>query len=153
MPILHYLPITKTLRRLFGPAPAERFCGVASTYLGVSSKGDVYPCFRHLGLEDYHFGNVRDGIDDNKRSKFLSVEAQSVDTRPICSTCWARKLCGGGCYADSVVYGPDKEGPQIQHCPFWKAEIDAGILLFNRITRENPELLFTLIGRDLLLDD
>jgi len=151
--ILHYHPITKTLRRLSVPAPAERFCGVASTYLGVSSKGDVYPCFRHLGLDTYHLGNVKNGVDDDKRKSYLSNEAQSVETRPICSTCWARKLCGGGCYADSVVYGPDKNKPQTQHCPFWKEEIRNGILLYNRIINEKPDLLFKLTGKDIPLDD
>lgn len=146
-PILHYLPITKVLRRLIGPAPAQRFCGVASTYLGVSSKGELYPCFRHLGLQEYHLGNVVDGVDDVKRLGFLSVEAQPVDSRPICSTCWARKLCGGGCYADSVVYGPNKQAPQVQHCPYWKAEIEAAMLLYHELAEGDPALVFTLIGR------
>lgn len=146
-PILHYLPITKVLRRLLGPAPAQHFCGVASTYLGVASNGDIYPCFRLLGLKDYHLGHVVDGIDHGKRRGFLSVEAQAMDSRPICSACWARKLCGGGCYADSVVYGPDKQAPQVQHCPYWKAEIEAAILFHHELVEANPELLFTLIGR------
>jgi uncharacterized protein len=146
-PILHYLPITKVLRRLIGPAPTQRFCGVASTYLGVSSKGGLYPCFRHLGLKEYYLGSVVAGVDDVKRLSFLSVEAQPVDSRPICFTCWARKLCGGGCYADSVVYGPDKQAPQVQHCPYWKAEIEAAILLHHELAKVNPGLLFTLIGR------
>lgn len=145
--ILHYLPITKVLRRLMGPAPAQRYCGVASTYLGVSSKGDIYPCFRHLGLREYHMGNVVDGVDHMKRLSFLSLEAQPVESRPICSTCWARKLCGGGCYADSVVYGPSKQAPQVQHCPYWKAEIEAAILVHHHLTASNPALLFALIGR------
>ena len=151
--ILSYLPITKTLRRLVGPVPAERFCGVASTYLGVSSKGEVYPCFRHLGLEKYKMGDVEQGIDDKKRSEFLTIEAQSVETRPICSSCWARNLCGGGCYADSVVYGPNKEMPQLQHCQFWKAEIESGIRLFNKVVNNDPALLFKLIGRNVPLND
>lgn len=146
-PILHFLPITKVLRRLIGPAPAQHFCGVASTYLGVSSKGELYPCFRHVGLTAYRLGNVVDGVDGLKRLSFLSVEAQPVDSRPICSGCWARKLCGGGCYADSVVYGPNKQAPQVQHCPYWRAEIEAAIRLFHELAEGNPALLFTLIGR------
>lgn len=146
-PIVHYLPITKVLRRLIGPAPAQRYCGVAATYLGVSSNGELYPCFRHLGLKEYHFGNVVNGVDDGKRLDYLSRKAQPVDLRPICSLCWARKLCGGGCYADSVVGGSDAAAPRIQHCAYWQAEIEAGILSYLELIEGNPALLFALIGR------
>ncbi|MFX9597044.1 SPASM domain-containing protein, partial [Acinetobacter baumannii] len=92
--------------RLMIPEPITRFCGVAGSYLGVSSNGQVYPCFRHIGLKEYRLGDVRAGIDDGKRQDFLGKEAADVDNRPVCSECWARYMCGGGCYADSVVYGP-----------------------------------------------
>jgi len=80
----------------------------ASSYVGIAADGEVYPCFRHLGLKDYHLGNVVDGLNDSKRMEFRSKEAADVDNRPGCQSCWARYICGGGCYADSVVYGPDK---------------------------------------------
>lgn len=146
-PIVHYLPITKVLRRLIGPAPAQRYCGVAATYLGVSSSGELYPCFRYLGLKEYRLGNVVNGADDGKRLDYLSREAQPVDLRSICSLCWVRKLCGGGCYADSVTGGSDAAIPQIQHCAYWLAEIEAGILFYHELIESNPVLLFALIGR------
>ncbi|HXZ00060.1 MAG TPA: radical SAM protein [Stellaceae bacterium] len=141
-----FQPITKVIRRLMIPEPITRFCGVAGSYLGVASNGQVYPCFRHLGLEAYHLGDVWQGVDDGKRQSFLGTEAADVDSRPVCRACWARYLCGGGCYADSVVYGPDKRKPQEQHCPFWRLEIEAAIRFFDQLRREDPVLCLRLFG-------
>lgn len=145
---IDYQPITKIVRRLMIPEPITRFCGVAGTYLGVASNGKVYPCFRHLGLKLYELGDVSNGVDDDRRRNFLGREATDVDTRPVCRECWARYLCGGGCYADSVVYGPDKRKPQVQHCPFWRAEIDQAIRFFRRLVDTDPSYCLRLFGDD-----
>lgn len=134
----NYQPISKIIRRLMIPEPITRFCGVASTYLGVNAKGKVYPCFRHIGMGEYELGDVWDGINNEKRRAFLGAEAADVDNRPLCQDCWARYMCGGGCYADSTVYGPDKLQPQVQHCPFWKTEVETAIRFFRRLIHSNP---------------
>jgi uncharacterized protein len=145
---IDYQPITKMVRRLMIPQPVTRFCGVAGSYLGVAADGKVYPCFRHLGLEEYELGDAREGVDDDRRRSFMGSEAADVDTRPICRDCWARYLCGGGCYADSTVYGPEKTEPQTQHCPFWRAEIEQAIRFFRRLVRADPTYCLRLFGDD-----
>jgi uncharacterized protein len=146
---LDYQPITKVVRRLMIPEPITRFCGVAGSYLGVSANGQVYPCFRHLGLKEYQLGDVRSGIDNAKRQQYLGQEAADVDNRPVCRECWARYLCGGGCYADSVVYGPDKRKPQEDHCPFWRTEIETAMVFYDRLRQEDPAYCFKLFGDDI----
>jgi uncharacterized protein len=145
---IDYQPVTKIVRRLMIPEPITRFCGVAGSYLGVASNGEVYPCFRHLGLEGYHLGSVRAGVDDEKRRSFLAHEAADVDGRPVCRDCWARYLCGGGCYADSTVYGPDRRQPQVQHCPFWRTEIELAIRFYDRLRTLDPVYCLRLFGDD-----
>ncbi|MDW9366951.1 SPASM domain-containing protein [Sinorhizobium meliloti] len=145
---IEYQPITKIVRRLMLPEPITRFCGVAGSYLGVASSGDIYPCFRHLGLEHFHFGNVRTGVSDAKRREFLGSQAADVDSRPICEGCWARYLCGGGCYADSTVYGADVLKPQVEHCPFWRAEIETAIRFYEMLRRTDPTWCLLLFGDD-----
>jgi uncharacterized protein len=145
---IDYQPITKVVRRLMIPQPITRFCGVAASYLGVASNGKVYPCFRHLGLQEYELGDIRSDVDDSKRNLFRQHEAVDVDRRPICSECWARYLCGGGCYADSTVYGPNRLEPQVQHCPFWKAEIEIAIRFYRDLVAEDPAYCLRLFGDD-----
>lgn len=145
---IDYQPLTKVVRRLMLPQPVTRFCGVAGSYVGIAADGGVYPCFRHLGLEDYRLGDVDSGVDDARRQQYRRTEAAEVDARPICSSCWARYICGGGCYADSVVYGPDKRAPQTAHCPFWRAEIAEGIRLYDRLRSADPTLCLLMFGDD-----
>lgn len=145
---IDYQPLTKIIRRLMIPQPVTRFCGVAGTYLGIASSGEVYPCFRHLGVEEYHLGDVTNGVNDHKRIQFLREEASGVDHRPVCRDCWAKYLCGGGCYADSTIYGPDKLMPQVHHCPFWQAEAEAAIALYHKMVRTDPSYCLNLFGID-----
>ncbi len=143
---IDFQPISKVVRRLMLPAPINRYCGVAGSYLGVATDGAVYPCFRHLGVNEYRFGDVRDGVDDAARIKYRKHEAATVDNRLLCRTCWVRYMCGGGCYADSVVYGPDPLAPQTAHCPFWRAEIDYGIRFFDRLRNTDPSYCLLMFG-------
>jgi uncharacterized protein len=143
---MDYQPITKVVRRLMIPQPITRFCGVGGSYLGVATNGKVYPCFRHIGVKEYELGSVLDDVNDEKRMAFRRKEAADVDSRDICRECWARYLCGGGCYADSVVYGPNKYQPQVQHCPFWLAEITAAIELFSELKSNRPGDCLALFG-------
>lgn len=145
---IDYQPITKIVRRLMIPEPVTRFCGVAGSYLGVASNGKVYPCFRHLGLKRYELGDVWRDVDDQQRQEFLGREASDVDSRPICRDCWARYLCGGGCYADSTVYGSNRYEPQVQHCPFWRTEIELAIRFYKRLLNADPEYCLRLFGDD-----
>lgn len=89
------------------------------------------------------------GVDDDHRRSFLAHEAADVDARPVCRECWARYLCGGGCYADSTVYGPDPLRPQVQHCPFWRTEIEVAIRFYDRLRRRDPRYCLALFGDDL----
>ena len=121
---------------------------------GPRATGDRAPkplIFRHAGCKRATLltskTHERDNaVDDSKRHSFLGMEAADVDSRPVCRDCWARYLCGGGCYADYVVYGPDKRTPQEQHCPFWRAEIEARIRFYDELRREDPALCLQLFG-------
>lgn len=146
---IDFQPITKIIRRLMIPSPITRFCGVAGTYLGLSSNGRIYPCFRYLGLEQYELGDVWYGVDDRKRQAFLCQEASDVDSRLICSECWARYLCGGACYADPSVYGKDRLKPLEQHCPFWRAEVEQAIKFYDKLLDTDPNYCLRLFGDDI----
>jgi uncharacterized protein len=143
-----FQPVTKIIRRLMGPRPVTKFCGVAGTYLGVASNGEIYPCFRHLGLEQYNFGSVTGGVDHAGRRHYLSHEAADVDIRKDCRDCWARYLCGGACYADMIVYGLEKLKPYAPHCDFWRIEVESSIRLYHELLQTNPSYCLTLVGAD-----
>ena len=144
--ILDYEPITKVVRKLSAPAPTERYCGAGGSFVGIRSDGAVYPCLRQLGLDDHFLGDVRTGLNDEGRRSYLATHAARVNDRKFCQDCWARYLCGGGCYADSIVYGKDPKAPLGSHCDFFRLEIEAGIRLFGSLRSESPIAILKLFG-------
>lgn len=144
--IVAYDSLTKVVRKLAVPAPAARFCGAGGSFLGVRSDGQVYPCLRQLGLEEHRLGDVAGGLDDRLRARYVGKYLQPVDRRSGCRACWARYLCGGGCYADSIVYGDDSAAPLGSHCPFFRLEIETAIRLFDRLRTSAPMAIVDLFG-------
>jgi uncharacterized protein len=71
-------------------------CGAGAGYLSVNAKGNLYACHRLLDDDKWAMGDVFSGADDGHRARHLS--RSHVDRAEPCRSCWARYLCGGGCY-------------------------------------------------------
>ncbi|MDW9670851.1 SPASM domain-containing protein [Sinorhizobium meliloti] len=78
-------------------------CGAGAGYLSVSSKGDYFACHRLIDDSDFHFGNILSGLESDKRASHLAKK--HVDQQEPCRSCWARYLCGGGCYHEVARRG------------------------------------------------
>jgi uncharacterized protein len=71
-------------------------CGAGAAYLSVDADGGLYACHRLIGDERFAMGDVHTGSDVVRRSAHLAE--RHVHTQEPCKSCWARYLCGGGCY-------------------------------------------------------
>lgn len=71
-------------------------CGAGAAYLSVDSDGSFYACHRLVRDDQFHMGTASRGLDDASRRAHLS--RSHVDRQEPCQSCWARYLCGGGCY-------------------------------------------------------
>ena len=71
-------------------------CGAGAGYLSIDADGEAFACHRLVGDGSFHFGSLERGIDTAARLAHLN--AQAVDRQEPCRSCWARYLCGGGCY-------------------------------------------------------
>ena len=71
-------------------------CGAGAAYLSVSADGGLYACHRLVEDPKHRFGDVWAGSDVQARAAHL--QARHVDRQEPCRSCWARYLCGGGCY-------------------------------------------------------
>ncbi|ETX02263.1 MAG: hypothetical protein ETSY2_35865 [Candidatus Entotheonella gemina] len=71
-------------------------CGAGAAYLSVNAEGELYACHRLVDAENWHMGNVSQGSDQAARQQHLNQH--HVDRQLPCRNCWARYLCGGGCY-------------------------------------------------------
>jgi uncharacterized protein len=71
-------------------------CGAGAAYLSANAEGKLFACHRLIDDPQFAMGSVQSGSDRIARSTHL---AQShVDLMEPCNKCWARYLCGGGCY-------------------------------------------------------
>ena len=113
-------------------------CGGGIKYLAVSPDGDIYLCHRFVGEERFKIGNVMGEWDKSLQRMLL---ANDVDSRSKCKNCWARYICGGGCYAHAYYTNGDIFTPDELMCAFTKRVIELSIALYVKIYEENREIL------------
>jgi uncharacterized protein len=71
-------------------------CGAGAGYLSAGADGDLFACHRLVDDPDFAMGSVQAGPDNEARAAHLA-RSHVARTAP-CRSCWARYLCGGGCY-------------------------------------------------------
>jgi radical SAM protein with 4Fe4S-binding SPASM domain len=81
--------------------PSRLACGAAFIKAAIDTNGDIYPCesFVH---PDFVLGNVHEGWDAIKLggfTKMLHEKGAIKSDRRECVGCFAKHVCGGGCYA------------------------------------------------------
>jgi uncharacterized protein len=88
-------------------------CGMGRTYLAVSPYGELYPCHRFVDQREHLLGDLSQGLSVEARQRFVALH---VDRREECRHCWARYLCGGGCYYEAFLTQGDFEHPDPTRC-------------------------------------
>lgn len=71
-------------------------CGAGAAYLSANAEGKLFACHRLIDDPQFAMGSVQGGSDRTARSAHLAKS--HVDLMEPCHKCWARYLCGGGCY-------------------------------------------------------
>lgn len=90
--------VSKGIRRIYG-------CGTGLGFASVDIKGNIFPCMRFIGNNEYKIGHVETGFNE-VRKKFFN---RTIYNRDHCKNCWARHLCGGACVAVQVECGEPLE--------------------------------------------
>lgn len=71
-------------------------CGAGAAYMSANAEGNLFACHRLIDDPQFLMGSVQTGSDIRARSEHLA--RNHVDLMEPCNQCWARYLCGGGCY-------------------------------------------------------
>ncbi len=124
-------------------------CNAGTNLLAVTATGDVYPCHRFVGMEDFKMGNVADP-DLKESDRYQAIREQfvnaTVDNRAGCRDCWARYLCGGSCAKYAFAEHGSIEPPVARHCQYIKTVVEE--LLPDLVAvMERPEQRRKLITR------
>ena len=116
-------------------------CGAGKSGTYVDTNGKLYPCAHFIGKKGWDIGDIETGFDESKRNRFLQAH---VDTREPCKSCWARYVCGGGCYYQAVLANGDMETPDLVKCDLIRFLTTQAMRLLDRLEAETPEVLDAL---------
>jgi len=119
-------------------------CAAGLEELGVTAKGDIYPCVFFFGLEEYRLGNVRVGYDREKLNRFI-FQTQ-LDRMTLCRDCWAKYICSGGCLRDSVGFSGRVDKPDRSKCTFNRELIKLALYRFAAIMERDESAIQYFVG-------
>ncbi len=100
-------------------------CGAGRNTISVNTNGDIYPCSKFLGYEEFEndalkLGNIHDGITNIE----LRVKMSQItnDSFPGCASCNEINACMGGCPADNYYLNRNLYKPGKAHCDLKKID-------------------------------
>jgi len=107
--------IVETDDKKFVVEPKRSTCAFSQScqenFIGIDYNGDVYPCNRWAGIEEFKYGNINtdsleDILNNEKRKMFLNRTKILTEKYEYCKSCEFKNKCYGGCPHNAyVVYG------------------------------------------------
>ncbi|MGE3535924.1 MAG: SPASM domain-containing protein [Candidatus Tectimicrobiota bacterium] len=105
-------------------------CGAGAGYFGVSADGGLFACHRFVNDPAGQLGTVDAGV--NRQQQRLWLTTRHVHTQEPCRSCWARYLCGGGCYHEVQYRGRPA-------CDFIRGWLHYCLQAYIRLIEQRPE--------------
>jgi uncharacterized protein len=125
-----FLNIVNAIREIHKGTHRPYPCGAGAGYLGVSADGGLYACHRFVGDEAGKMGDLTNGIDRDKRNRWLAD--RHVHFQSPCRECWARYLCGGGCHHEVLQRGRPA-------CDYIRGWLEYCLQAYIRLLEKRPE--------------
>ena len=137
--ILPFSNILDLLGRLHLGRTKNVACGAGFGYLAVDAEGTFFPCHRLAGEEDFRVGDLDQGADMEKIS--ASIATLTEGKTEMCSDCWARTLCTGGCHYENYLRESKLGLPPGTSCNFIRRWLQLGIELYAELRRTGADRL------------
>lgn len=112
------------------------FCGVGRKIVGVSVTGDIYPCHRFVGNEDYQLGHVKD--ENFNQKDYLQ---SPLATQEKCRSCFARYYCAGGCLHDNLSSSGSPKVPSEEICHLRQRELELAAVIVSNLSSDDQSFL------------
>ena len=133
---LGFSNMTDSLQEIHTGVSKNYACGAGLGLLGVAPSGDIALCHRFVDSPDHKLGNIRDGLDVEKRNEFS--ERTHISRKVECHTCWVRGLCSGGCYHEAHVRYGDIGHANLHYCNWIRSWIETCLKAYAEISERNP---------------
>jgi uncharacterized protein len=144
-------PVTMLMlneRRLYGcphSPPAGSGFDLKDYSITYDADGSIIcPCRDVIGIDDFRIGALDAGIDI---STLTGITGWTCETRPECTDCWARYLCGGGCYLMSYYSRDHYSKPDAVACDLTRHVIKLGMKFAVYLENNHPALYEKLKDR------
>lgn len=121
---------------LFNKKLKLRSCNLAVSSIAINFKGDIYPCHRFMGDEDYIIGSLDNGLIEEQIRQFRDVNVLNIEG---CSNCWARFLCAGSC-AHSRVKHVNLNGAYDRFCTLNKSIYEIALYIYSELKAYNEDV-------------
>lgn len=128
--------VLKFLNMLYFGVVRHDYCGAGTSVISISPDGSVSPCPRFTGEKEFLLGNILTGLDNDKRLVFLN---NSVDNRLGCQNCWARYICGGGCFYMHWTATGDYRKNDTMWCEWTRRSIEIAIKAYARLQKSEED--------------
>jgi uncharacterized protein len=111
-------------------------CGAGLGMVAVSSVGDVYLCHRFVGQDDYKLGSIFEGQLNRKKYQ----ESPAI-INPLCSACFAKYYCAGGCKHDNAGACGSIAAPAEEMCRLRCRKLELAAIIISNLTLQNKAFL------------
>ena len=130
--------------RALHPGKTPYRCPAGKWEVDVDTEGNIYPCTPFIATKDFRMGSVFTGTDPEQQ-RFWAEEL-FIENRDACKDCWARYLCGGGCYYRSFLTTGRADHPSAVECDLTKHVAEVALGLAAGLRSRYPEVLAALPG-------
>jgi len=111
-------------------------CGAGRELAAVSCSGDIYLCHRFVGREKYKLGSIFDsGL---KREEY---QRSPLIGNKVCSDCFARYYCAGGCRHDNASACGSIATPSEDMCRIRCCELELAAAITSSLGSEDRTFL------------
>jgi len=131
------VPFFSLLERIHNATKDLMGCGFLRGATAVSTDGSLYICHRFVGIDDFKFGDVNNGIDYNV---IKSISKKLDNATNQCQQCFAKNICKRSCIRNIAYY--DKFAPfNEDDCDLMKDMIEFYLYAYYKIKKERSGLL------------
>ncbi len=124
------------MARILRRQRTHRHCH-AGRDLAVTADGALYACHGLAGEKAFRMGHVN---EPEPSADYLRITEQfaafGVDAAEPCRSCFARYLCGGGCYAHGYFLHGEPRQPDPRHCQLERMRLERILAELGEILRD-----------------
>jgi radical SAM protein with 4Fe4S-binding SPASM domain len=112
-------------------------CEGGVSMLSITADGSLYSCQHLVNYPEYSIGNINSEINSDEFDKYTTKPIEEIEE---CKQCWARYLCGGGCFSEKLLCGHNTfQAMDNDSCELEKIKWESMIYLFDQIKNYNND--------------